>query len=363
MTTAAPPKPRTFNADLGNLPAALLPLTQLKHWVIWKWEQTKDGKWTKVPYQAQFYNERAKSNDARTWGTYADAVLAFTSGHCDGIGFMLKGSELGAIDLDKIRDFATGQVLRWAEELFAEAANAGCYLEWTVSGTGARIIGIAHGGELHRKIEINRKNGCAVEFYRHCARFITISGLQISGDYPGLPVTDQLPDYDALLDALYARFCDDARRPGPEKCEFVSGLHIGIEEIHNEESGSDLLDFNGAGPQNVIDYQDLIENGAPQGERSEEFQRVVWHLAAQGMSAEEIAEELTRAPERNRRQVRRALTGRGTAFLSQVAGAQAGQRQWQRRLGGHAGNRRDRASERVLAADPGGCERAAAGDR
>ena len=127
-------KPRTFHRDLENLPAALLPLTQLEHWVIWKWEQTKDSRWTKVPYQPRFYNQHAKSNDPVTWGSYADAVLAFTSGHCDGIGFMLKDSELGAIDLDKIRDFATGQVLRWAEELFVEAANAGCYLEWTVSG-------------------------------------------------------------------------------------------------------------------------------------------------------------------------------------------------------------------------------------
>src|SRR6476660_8677794 len=101
MTRTAPSKPRTFNADLANLPATLLPLTQLSHWVIWKWEQIKDGKWTKVPYQAQLYNEHAKSNDARTWGTYADAVLAFKSGCCEGIGFMLKGSEFGAIDLDK----------------------------------------------------------------------------------------------------------------------------------------------------------------------------------------------------------------------------------------------------------------------
>ena len=47
---------------------------------------------------------------------------------------------------------------------FVEAANAGCYLEWTVSGTGARIIGITGGGELHKKINVNRKTGCAVEF-------------------------------------------------------------------------------------------------------------------------------------------------------------------------------------------------------
>src|SRR4029077_20310153 len=44
-------------------------------------------------------------------------------------------------------------------------------------------------------------------------------------------------------------------------------------------------------------YPDLIENGAaPGADRSKEFQRVVWHLAAQGWSAEQIAEELAKYP-------------------------------------------------------------------
>ena len=45
-----------------------------------------------------------------------------------------------------------------------------------------------------------------------------------------------------------------------------------------------------------IDYDDLIQNGAPEGERSELFQAVVWHLAAKGWSAEQITDELARHP-------------------------------------------------------------------
>jgi hypothetical protein len=187
MSTIVSPKPRTFNADLANLPAALLPLTRLKRWVIWRWEQ-RGPKSTKPPYQPQYYNEHAESDEPATWGSYEDAVLAIVTGKADGIGFMLKGGELFAIDLDHIRDAATGRVLRWAEELFVEAANAGCYIEWTVSGTGARIIGLSDGDELHRKITVDRKSGCAVEFYRDCARYITVSGLQIAAEYPSLPV-------------------------------------------------------------------------------------------------------------------------------------------------------------------------------
>jgi hypothetical protein len=296
------PISRTFGCPT-KLPPALLPLTQQRRWVIWKWEQRGNGKWTKPPYQPCFYNELAATDNPTTWGTYAEAVLALTAGHCDGIGFMLKGSEIAAIDLDHIRDFATGQVLRWVEELFVEAANAGCYLEWTVSGTGARIIGITGGGELHKKINVNRKTGCAVEFYRDCARYITISGFQISGDYPGLPVPTQLAQCDQLFDAIHARFCDSGQRPTPEQGQFIPGLHVSIEEIPEDENevgapaSSFDFDFNNAGPQGgEAAYQNLIENGAPQGERSEEFQRVVWHLAAQGKSAEEIAEELAQHP-------------------------------------------------------------------
>jgi hypothetical protein len=68
---------------------------------------------------------------------------------------------------------------------------------------------------------------------------------------------------------------------------------ISVEPIDEENE----LDFNNAGPQQVApDYPDLIENGAPQGVRSEEFQRVVWHLAGQGWSPDQIAEELAKHP-------------------------------------------------------------------
>ena len=73
-------------------------------------------------------------------------------------------------------------------------------------------------------------------------------------------------------------------------------MHISVEEIETD-SVEEFFDFNNAGQQNAVDYQDLIENGAPEGERSEEFQRVVWHLAAQGKNAQQIAEELAQHPD------------------------------------------------------------------
>jgi hypothetical protein len=56
-----------------------------------------------------------------------------------------------------------------------------------------------------------------------------------------------------------------------------------------------VLDFNTAGTQTDY-YRDLIENGAPEGERSEKFQEVVWHLARAGWSIEQIVDELAKYP-------------------------------------------------------------------
>src|SRR5262249_20420323 len=43
-------------------------------------------------------------------------------------------------------------------------------------------------------------------------------------------------------------------------------------------------------------YRDLIENGAPVGQRSEKFQQVVWHLAAGGWIIDQITDELAQYP-------------------------------------------------------------------
>ena len=252
-------KPRTYNGDLKNLPPALLPLTTHVRWVVWPWElrTTKGGKskWTKPPRQARDPSRNARSNDPSTWGSYADAVAAVA----DGIGFMLRGSDIGAIDLDHCVDQESTKLEPWAEQLCGEANGA--YQEITVSGGGLRIIGIASGPETHRRFNFDR-SGAGIELYRNTARYITISGLQI-GQCPGLPPLD------AFIDMLFAR-------------------HSG------QAAGG--LDFNDADPQASPDYDDLIQNGAPEGERSELFQAVVWHLAGKGWSAEQITDELAQHP-------------------------------------------------------------------
>jgi hypothetical protein len=256
-------RPQTHCRDLAHLPAALQPYTSEKRWNVWRWEwrARKDGsgKWTKPPYQPDAPQSAAKSNDPSTWGSYTRAVETVEAGAADGIGLMLKGAGIGAIDLDHCidRTTASGFVL-WADQLHAEAASA--YQEITVSGGGLRIIGKTAGPEVHRKFTFDRKTGAGIELYRDTARYITISGLEI-GHCP------ELPPFDDFIDTLLAR--------------------------HSAPAGG--IDFNTAGDQ-IGDYDDLIQNGAPEGERSEAFQRCVWHLAGQGQSIEQIVDALAKHP-------------------------------------------------------------------
>ena len=218
---------------------------------------------------------------------------------------MLKGADLGAADLDKIRDLLTGKVIYcWAEQDIVEALRLGAYVEWTVSGTGVRIIGAAHGEKIHRKFTFNRGTGAGIEVYRNCGRYITISGLQITDYVPEFDILegplnpaelDHLPTCDEFFEAIdrpYDQASEQSTGPemsGPDSADPSEPAPDGSEAIRGN-----TFDFNTASVQ--VDYQKLIEEGAPEGERSEGFQQVVWHLAGQGWSIEEIIEELSKHP-------------------------------------------------------------------
>ena len=190
-------KPKTHNGDLANLPAALAPLTEQRRWVNWSWDwrARKDGggKWTKPPRQAHAPEQFAKSDDPATWGAYEQARDNVTARRADGIGFALKGSNIGAIDIDHCVDPQEDKLVSWAEQLREEAANA--YQEVTVSGGGLRIIGTAEGPEIHRKFTFDRKTGAGIELYRNTARYITVSGLEM-GSCAALPSLDEFIDRD-----------------------------------------------------------------------------------------------------------------------------------------------------------------------
>jgi hypothetical protein len=258
-------KPQTFQGDLANLPPALLPLTEQDRWLVWRWELRTNTrgkqKWTKPPYQALAPSLHAKSDDPGTWSSHGAAVMVVKRGQAEGIGFALMGSGIGAVDLDHCVN-GDSNIEPWAEQLHAE--DGGAYKETTVSGGGLRFIGTAEGEDLQRKFTFNRKTGAGIELYRNTNRYITISGLE-RGTCPALPPLD------GLIDTLFSRYGGKAKQSGG-------------------------FDFNDASPQDTQSYDDLIRNGAPDGQRSEAFQSVVWHLAGRGWTVEAIVDELAQHP-------------------------------------------------------------------
>src|SRR5262249_17520566 len=152
------------------------------------------------------------------------ALLAYQMGKADGVGLMLSGTQIAAIDLDKCRDPETGTLDEWAADIIADACEEGAYIETTVSGTGVRIIGTSTGAETQRKWPVNGSG--QIELFRNTARYITISGLKISQ-------CCELPEL-ALFDRLVAKF--DSQKPN--------------------ESGSSTFNFNDA-PEQFGDIDEI----------------------------------------------------------------------------------------------------------
>jgi putative DNA primase/helicase len=254
--------PDTHSGNLAQLPAALAPLTEHRRWVCWRWALRKKGggeeKWTKPPFQPGDL-QHAKSNDPSTWDTYDRAVRRWRDRDADGIGFMLADADIGAVDLDDCcqRDPTARRtkIDQWARELRAEANGA--YCEVTVSGQGLRLIGTAEEERIQRKFRIEDAGAdAAVELFRNTERYITVSGLQLGN-------CQSLSPFDDFLNTVLARFDN--------------------QHADHDQRGDDH-------------YADLIRNGAREGERSEGFQAVVWHLAAKGWTIDRIIAELERHP-------------------------------------------------------------------
>jgi putative DNA primase/helicase len=164
--------PKTHSGDLADLPAALNPLIVRDQWVSWRWIRNGQ-KWTKPPFRADSPNQHAACNNAATWCPQHAAVAAVQAGQADGVGFVLTGTNIGAIDLDDCRDPDTGEIDSWAKEIVLAAPNA--YCEVTVSGTGLRIIGIACGSAQHKRFAVNTgRPDAAIEVYRQATRYITV---------------------------------------------------------------------------------------------------------------------------------------------------------------------------------------------
>jgi putative DNA primase/helicase len=109
------------------------PLRRRDQWVVWRFEE-RDGKRTKVPYQAAAPGKRASSTDPSTWSSFerAGAVQGVA-----GVGYVFSaGDQFTGIDLDDCID-EVGEVHPAAAEILSKLDS---YAERTPSGRGFHVF-------------------------------------------------------------------------------------------------------------------------------------------------------------------------------------------------------------------------------
>lgn len=158
-----------------NFAAMPVEMTALAQWLLWRYELSDKGKWTKVPMQAS--GRAASSTNPATWTTFANAerVYRTTPGKFDGIGFVTSASDSTVLaDLDHVLDPESGEVASWAQRILEAAEREGAYIEQSPSGTGFHVIGRGEQGFKGEK-----RNDA--ELYCH-GRFFTITGQGVTRD-------------------------------------------------------------------------------------------------------------------------------------------------------------------------------------
>lgn len=162
-------------APAPNFTTIPVELMQLNQWVLWCYELTEKGKWTKVLKRTSGSN--ASSTDPQTWATFATVMRVYMTqpGQFDGIGFVTATSDPTVlIDLDHVLDPESGEVVPWAQAILEAAEREGAYIEQSPSRTGFHVIG--HGEQFDKGEKRND-----VELY--CSgRFFTITGLGVTRD-------------------------------------------------------------------------------------------------------------------------------------------------------------------------------------
>ena len=241
--TQAETSPFPFG-DIPPVPFGDIPseLRALRHWVMFRVEDGKAGKPTKVPYQTG--GGKASSTNPAHWTSFSEAVAA--SARFSGIGFMFQGSGFAGIDLDHCA--ADGVLEDWAQTVADSFAS---YTEFSWSGTGVHII-------VKGQVEKGRKHG-DFECYSR-GRYFTMSGRPVPGTPAGIAERQE------ELDAFVARvFPPDApRQAGPRTASTPSRL-----PLTGALSDADLI-AKALAAKNGAEFGRLWNSGDTSGHQNDE---------------------------------------------------------------------------------------------
>ena len=221
----------------------------------WRWETrtNSDGKQHRTKPPRQPSGAYAQNNKPDSWATLAEVQAATATMGFEGVGLQLQGLHgFAALDLDKVRNAETGEVLPWAAEVIAW----GSYAEMTPSGAGFRVLGTVAADRLSRHNKFTHPLGGEVEFYislqQGSGRYITVTGNRVEG----------APDALTPIDDQVARLWADLRPKQEQKAK----------DFDLNTGGSDGLEGLPQWAQNYITH-------GGSGDRSANFQAVVNAMA------------------------------------------------------------------------------------
>ena len=184
------PEPEPDAPWFAAIPGELRALSQ---WVLWRREE-RDGKATKVPYQADG-QRKASTTDPATWATFAAALEAVeVGGIADGLGFVFSPDDgYCGVDLDAgLSKSERGAIM----------ATLDSYSEFSPSGQGVHVI-LRAGLNGHGR---NRKG--PFEVYED-GRYFTFTGAHVRGT----PTTIEArqPQLDEILERFPRLRCGACR--------------------------------------------------------------------------------------------------------------------------------------------------------
>lgn len=143
-------------------------LREYHQWVVWKREETVEGKPTKIPYSVKNPGRKASVTNPDDWCAFHEAVIAAQGGAYDGIGFVLtKEDPFAFIDLDTPKD-VDAETFKGIQDRQNKVFDSfKSYAEYSPSGSGAHII-------VKGAVSMGRKRS-SIEVYSE-SRYMTMTG-------------------------------------------------------------------------------------------------------------------------------------------------------------------------------------------
>jgi putative DNA primase/helicase len=172
---------------MNNYDAVPEILKDLPQWIVWKLER-RNGKATKLPYDAKKAGVYAKSNDETTWATFdvaLDTASNITNDY-DGVGFMLHGTDLVGIDFDGV--LHDGSPEPFVLEILRHLGDP--YSEITPSGNGLRAFVQCKTLPTGQRKFSGNKYGAEIYSGSEGGRYLTVTGNQFSGT--GVPKIENI---------------------------------------------------------------------------------------------------------------------------------------------------------------------------